>query len=117
MKKKKTRLVFMPGTWLGKFSLGLIGGIFFLLILAVNIIILIQGSRDNNSFFDNLYISIPMFFAGISVIGAFFTGLISILKYRERAIFVFLITLFGLLALFFILGEVLVPHYPLFIIL
>ena len=61
-------------------------------------------------FFDNPLISIPMFCAGISVILAFFIGLIAIIKHKERAILVFLITLFGFLALIFILGEFLSPH-------
>lgn len=109
MKKKKTKFNLLPKTHLGKWAFGLIG-IFFFFILLANLVVLLQGPRDNQTFFDNLWISIPMFCAGISVILAFLTGLIAIVKYKERAMLVFLITLFGILVLFFILGELLVPH-------
>jgi hypothetical protein len=41
---------------------------------------------------------------------AFITGLISIIKSKERSIFVFLAMLIGLCALGFVLGEIIVPH-------
>jgi hypothetical protein len=45
-----------------------------------------------------------------SGIAAFVTGLISIIKSRERSILVFLAVIVGLLVLIFCLGEVIFPH-------
>jgi hypothetical protein len=45
-----------------------------------------------------------------SAIAAFVTGLISIVKSRERSILVFLAAIIGLLVLIFCLGEVIFPH-------
>jgi hypothetical protein len=46
----------------------------------------------------------------ISGIAAFVTGLISIIKSKERSILVFLVVVVGVLALLFLLGEVIFPH-------
>ncbi len=51
--------------------------------------------------------SVVVFLSGIA---ALVTGIISIIKFRERAILVFLATLVGLFALLFLLGEFLFPH-------
>jgi hypothetical protein len=47
---------------------------------------------------------------GISGIAAFVTGLISMIKSKERSILVFLAAVVGLYALIFFLGEFLFPH-------
>ena len=43
-------------------------------------------------------------------VAAFVTGLISIIKGKERSILVFIGTLVGVFALIFVLGEFLFPH-------
>jgi hypothetical protein len=50
---------------------------------------------------------IPAVICGIA---ALITGLISIIKNKERSLLVFLAVAIGLLILFFMLGEFLVPH-------
>jgi hypothetical protein len=45
-------------------------------------------------------------FCGIS---AFFSGLVSIIKYKEKSIFVYFSTLLGLILIIFLIGE-LFPH-------
>ena len=100
---------FLPKTKLGKWSVGLII-IFFLLIILGNFIVKVQGPRDDQTFFDNPILSIPVLFAGFAGILAFFTGIVATLKLKERSIIVFVATTFGLFILFFVLGEILVPH-------
>jgi hypothetical protein len=100
---------FLPRTTLGKWSIGLVLSLFFFFILSFAIIIL-GHQTGGETFFDNLYISIPMFLAGISGIAALITGTVGILKYKERSVLVFLSAAVGLFILFFVLGEFLVPH-------
>jgi len=47
---------------------------------------------------------------GILAAAAFVTGLISIIKSKERSILVFLAVILGVFFLILILGEFLVPH-------
>ena len=53
------------------------------------------------------------FAAAVSCIGSFFTGLISIIGSKERSIVVFLVTLAGLLVLFFLFGQLMFPRWRL----
>jgi hypothetical protein len=102
------KFYFIPKTLLGRWSLGLTAGlvIFFL----VSIIIVASGQEGGETFFSNLLISIPMFLSGLSGVAAFFTGIIGIVKSKERAVGVFITTLIGFLVLAFISGEFLSPH-------
>lgn len=99
----------MPKTRFGKWSVGLI--IAFFLLLATGIFVVsVLGQRGGETIFDNPVISIPMLVAGASAIAAFFTGIVAIIKNKERSIFCFVATLIGLLVLIFVLGEILVPY-------
>lgn len=103
----------MPKTKLGKWSVRLII-VFFGLFIFVQIIAAVgrsQGAFDSDSF--NIYqllIPITIIPAGICGIAAFLTGIISVVKSKERSVFVFLVTAIGFFVLLFILGEILVPH-------
>jgi len=99
---------FKPKTALGRWSVGLI--IVFVLLLASFQLLVASGQRGGETFFSNLILTIPMLIAGISGISAFATGLIGIIRSRERSIAVYLATLIGLLVLLFVLGEVIFPH-------
>lgn len=99
----------MPKTRLGKWSVGLVI-VFFVLLAIGQIVIRLQGPREDQTFWSNPLRSIPMLGAAISAILAFFTGIISIIKNKESSILVFLSTLVGLLILWFVLGEILFPH-------
>lgn len=105
----KKNIYLIPKTNLGKWSVRLII-IFFMLFLASNLIARLQEPRIDQTFFSNPLLSIPIFSAGIVGIIAFFAGIASILKHKERSIFVFLTTLIGIFILFFVLGEFLYPH-------
>jgi len=98
----------MLKTRLGKWSVGLI--VIFFLSLATLYFFIALGQRGGEGFFSNLLLAIPGLVAGISGIFAFFTGIISIFKHKERAVFVFLSTAIGFLVLFWCLAEILFPH-------
>jgi len=51
-----------------------------------------------------------MLLAGVSGVSALATGIIGIVKNRERSGLVFLATAIGLFVLIFSLGEILFPH-------
>lgn len=108
MSKNKLKKLFFPRTKFGKYSLILII-LFFLFFMFMNFLILL-GQRGGKNFFSNLRLSIPGLLAGVFGICSFFTGIISIIKSKERAILVFISTLIGLFILFFVAGEVIFPH-------
>jgi len=105
----------MPETKLGKWSVGLIIAIPLLLIIAT-------------SFTNSLYQSIPagdtiladiavrpalaltMLAGMISGILAFITGLLDIVRTKEKAVLVYISSLIGALFVLFLSGEILFPH-------
>ncbi len=108
MKKVKVRNLFIPRTVLGKWSVGLI--ILFFLMFALMRLLVVLGQEGGQDFFSNLLLAIPGILMAVSGIAAFFTGIISIIKSKERSIPVFLATIIGFFVLFFVAGEILVPH-------
>ena len=99
---------FKPKTTPGKWSVGLV--IVFVVLLASFQLLVASGQRGGETFFSNLILTIPMLIAGISGVSAFATGLIGIIRSRERSIAVYMATLIGLLVLLFMLGEIIFPH-------
>ena len=93
----------MPKTKLGKWSVRFLG--LFVVFFVIAQIIVSTGQQGGETFFDNLYISIPMSLTLLSGVLAFVFGLISIIKSKERSILVIIATLIGLLVLIFIAGE------------
>ncbi len=77
---------------------------------AIFFIFVASGQRGGAKFFSNLYLTVPGVIAAISGIAAFFTGIIGVIKDRERAILVYLAILIGLLVLLFCLGEIIFHH-------
>jgi len=65
---------------------------------------------DRPSFFSDPLHAILLILAGLSGASSFIIGLIAVIKYKERAIPVFLTTLLGLFVILFGLGEILSPH-------
>ena len=103
----------IPKTFLGKWSVGLIAA-FFGLFLLTQIIAAVGRSRgafDSSSV--NIYqilIPVTIIPAGLSGIAAFITGIMSIIKNKERSISVIVATIIGFLVFDFVLGEILFPH-------
>lgn len=98
----------LPKTRPGRWSLSLIiAAILFFIILSL---LAASGQSGGDTFLDNLALAIPGLIMMVSGIAAFFTGIISLIKSRERAILVFIATLAGLLIIVFIAGEFIFPH-------
>jgi len=102
------RITILPKSRLGKWAVYLI--ITFILLMVVFQLLVASGQRGGETFLDNLLLTIPMFLAGICGISALITGLISVIRSKERSILVFLASLLGLCVLGFVLGEIIVPH-------
>ncbi|MBI2848533.1 MAG: hypothetical protein HYX88_00170 [Chloroflexi bacterium] len=98
----------MPRTRLGKWSVGLI--VIFFLLFATFQLLVASGQGGGATFFNNLVLTVPIVFAGIAGVLAFLTGIVGIIKSRERSVLVFLAAAMGLFILVFWLGEILSPH-------
>ena len=102
------RIHFKPTTTLGKRSAWLI--FTFAVSLASFGILVASGKRGGDTFFSNPILTIPILIAATAGISAFITGLISIVRRKERSISVYLALIFGLITLVFVLGEIIFPH-------
>ncbi len=102
------RVHFKPKTNLGKWSAWLI--VAFAVSMASFGILVASGQRGGDTFFSNPIIGIPILIAAASGIAAFITGLISIVRRKERSISVYVAVAFGLITLVFVLGEIIFPH-------
>ena len=102
------KILFLPKTRLGKYSLWLF--ITFLILFVTFQIMVATGQRGGVTFFSNLLLSIPIIIAGISGILAFFTGIIGIIRNKERSSLVYFSVFVGFFVLLFILGELIFPH-------
>jgi type II secretory pathway component PulF len=98
----------MPKTAPGKWSVWLI--VAFIVLFVSFILFVASGQRGGQEFFDNLLLAIPGLLAGIAGVVSFFTGLVSVIGFRERSILVYPAMLIGLLVLLFVVGEISFPH-------
>ena len=99
------KLRFIPKTHLGQWSIWLIT-----VFIVLFIIIVASGQRGGATFFSNLALSIPMVIAGISALLAFFTGIIGIIKSKERSVLACSSTIVGFFILLWVSAEILFPH-------
>ena len=97
----------IPKTTMGKWSTGLI--ITSFLFFAVFLIEVASGLVGGDTWTWD-WPAITMLLAGVSAISSLVTGIIGIVKSKERSVLVFLATLIGLFVLIFVLGEFLFPH-------
>ena len=101
-----------PKTILGRWSISLI--IAAIVLFAAFLLEVALGLRGGDTLdlsdFSQIAPGIPVMLAGVSILSAGITGIISIVKYKERSILVFLALAMGVFALLFILGEFLFPH-------
>ena len=102
------RVHFKPKTNLGKRS------VWLLVALAVSMasfgILVASGQRGGDTFFSNPILTIPILIAAASGIAAFITGLISIIREKERSISVYLAVAVGLIVLIVALAQIISPH-------
>ncbi len=102
------RVHFKPTTYLGKRAAWLI--VSFAVSLASFRILVASGQRGGDTFFSNPILTVPGLVAATSGIAAFVTGLISIVKRRERSISVYLAVAVGLIVLIVALAQIISPH-------
>jgi len=105
------KFVNVPISKLGKCSAWLLCAFFMFLIL-FNLTMRINASyllMDEQPAIRFIHF-IPLAGAGACGIGAFITGLISLILFKERSILVMLATLVGAFVLYFMIGEIIVLH-------
>jgi len=102
------RVNYKPSTFSGNWSVRLIVSslIFFILFYAL----VASGQRGGDTFFSNPALAITMLIAAILAVSSFFTGIIGIIRNRERAIFVYISTVIGFFVLLYGLAEIIFPH-------
>jgi len=98
----------MPKSLAGKWAVRLEAG--FLLSLGILSLVAALGQKGGETFSDNWWLAVPGVLAGVCGVSGFFAGIFAILKQKERSVAVFATTFVGLLVLWFLLGEILVPH-------
>ncbi len=99
------KILILPKTALGKWSVGL--AISFLVLFVLVIVLVTTGQERGETYFSNLLMAIPGLLALVTGIAAFLTGLVGIIFLKERALLVFLAAAIGLLVIAFILGDIL----------
>jgi len=102
------KIHFKPRTRLGKRSAWLLIALaVFMGVFRINVLL---GQRGGDTFFSNPSLAIPILLAGISGIVAFITGLISMIREKERSISVYLALAIGLIVLTIALAQIVSPH-------
>lgn len=99
---------FMPTTKTGKWSIGLF--FVFILCLVVFLILVAASYRGDDSFFSFSPLTIPALLGFSGAISGFVTGLISIIKSKERSVMIIVATMIEFFLLFLVVGEVAYPH-------
>lgn len=93
----------------GKWALEL-SALFFILLSFGNMLVFLQGPRENMTFLDNPLLSFTMLGAYLAAIMASVVGSVSIIKYKERSILVFIVSIIGFLMFIFLIGELALDH-------
>lgn len=99
---------FFPVTNKGQFATRFFVG--FILMFIIFQLMILSGQRGGETFFSNLWLTIPFLIAIACAIAGFVYGSISIVREKERSIAVFIATVVGFLVLLFISAEILFPH-------
>jgi len=105
----------MPKTNLGKWSIGLILAMFILFVIGVSLPnILYESAPSSNSLLDDIVNRPLLAFSMIAGVGAgisaLITGLVAVLKRKERAILVYGSTFIGAVLTFFVISLFLLPE-------
>ena len=102
----------LPTTTLGKWTIGLV--IAALLCFAVFIIEVATGLRGGDTLDltdpSQLWPAMPMLLAGFFVVSSMATGVIGIVKSKERSVLVFVAAVLGLFVLLLVVGQFLFPQ-------
>ena len=104
------RIAVLPKTSLSRWSVGLAAAFILLFVLFQTFAASVRCYPVPNPGLPSPVIVMAVVADYISGIAAFVIGLISIIKSKERSILVFLVVVVGVIALLFLLGEVIFPH-------
>lgn len=105
----------MPKTTLGKWSLGLIAAMPVLFFIGTSFTSLLYESVPaGDTILEDIAgrpaLALTVLAGTVAGISAFITGLIAIIRQKERALLVYIATIIGTLLMLFLIGEVLFPH-------
>jgi hypothetical protein len=111
----KSPWIIMPKTRLGKWSVGLIAAMLLLLIIGTSLASSLYRSAPAG---DTLLadtaarpaLALTMLAGMAAGISAFITGLLAIIRQKERALLVYVSSAIGALLVAFLAGEFLFPH-------
>ncbi len=109
------RLSFIPKTTLGRWSLGLAAAMPVLFFIGISFTTLLYKSVPaGGTILKDIAVrpalALTMLAGMVTGISAFVTGLLAIIRQKERALLVYSATLIGALLIIFLLGEFLSPH-------
>lgn len=104
------RISILPKTRLGWWSVSLAVAFIILEVLHQIFVMFVQRVSVPNPPQPIQFIRIALFAGFASAIAAFITGLIGIIRSKERSILVFVVVMIGFLILIFLLGELIFPH-------
>lgn len=69
-----------------------------------------SGQRGGDTFFSNLWLTVPFLLAGAAALAGGGTALYAVIARGERSIFDWVAIALGLFVIYFAAGEVLFPH-------
>ncbi|MBM3216836.1 hypothetical protein FJZ36_18225 [Candidatus Poribacteria bacterium] len=98
----------MPKSMPGKLSLAFFAGIW--IAFGVQVAFSLAGETGGNGLFDSPKLAIPAIIALLEAAGALVSGIIAIVRFRERAALTYIVTGAGAAILLIALAEVAVPH-------
>ena len=109
------RLSFIPKTTLGRWSLGLAAAMPVLFLIGISFTTLLYKSVPaGGTILKDIAVrpalALTMLAGMVTGISAFVSGLIAIIRQKERALLIYVATLTGALLIIFLLGEFLSPH-------
>jgi len=109
------RLSFTPKTKAGKWSLGLAAAMPVLFFIGMSFTnLLYESVPAGDTILKDIAVrpalALTMLSGMVSGISAFVSGLVAIIRQKERAILVYGATLIGALLIVFLLGELIFPH-------
>ena len=108
------KLNFLPKSYLGKWSVGLIVAMPIFLYAGMSFVVFYESVPSGKTIPEDIImrpgVALPMLAGFISGIAAFFTGIIGIVKRKDRSVIVFLSTAVGFLMLLWCLAEFIFPH-------
>ena len=104
------RISILPKTTLGRWSVGLAAAFFLLFVLLQTFYTSVHRNPVTNPGSPSPFILVGVVAEYISGIASFVTGLISLIKSKERSILVFLVVIVGFLVLLMEFLEFLLSH-------